>query len=106
VNQLLKRANELESSGRVDESLDIIYDALDNMCWTCDSMDDWKALDDFLSSVNTDDHSTCILLGLLTASLRANYYKLSERRCFFDRCKKTIEERGQNEQGLLTGLEG
>jgi hypothetical protein len=104
VNIILAKANELERQGLKNESLDVIFDGLDNLCWECHHAGNWKKFDEFIASVKTTEHSTCVLLSLLTCSAWAKS-KLSNRSEFFERCKKTIEDRGENERGLLDGLE-
>lgn len=96
----LVEAIQLEATGRSEESLDIIFDTLD----------DWllgECLDrcsSFLDDAPVDELSTAQLLTILTATLPA-CTKLPARATFFDRVREMLRQRGEDTDTLLSGLD-
>lgn len=95
----LLRAQKLDEHGQTDAALDLIYDQVDELM----QRGEFDRLNSLLKTVNTDELSTDLLLGILTSTLPARN-KLTERRSFFAAAKQSIDSRGENEDGLLTGL--
>jgi hypothetical protein len=97
----IQHANRLDKHGRIDAALDLIYEKIDSLL----RGGDFAEVDSILSRVETKSLSVDLLLGLLTSTLPART-KLPSRREFFARVEGEITERGELEDGLLTGLEG
>lgn len=96
----VERAGRLDRRGKTDVALDLIYDTVDE--WMIAG--DFDRLDFLLASVAADDYSADILLGLLTASLPGRT-RLPSRRKLYSETERILKQRGQWEDGLLTGLE-
>lgn len=96
----LEEAMKLEATGRSEESLDIIFDKLDD--WLLGGSFD--ACSSFLADAPVDQLLTAQLLTILTATLPA-YVKLPARAAFFDRVREVLRQRGEDADTLLSGLE-
>lgn len=87
-------------SDRIDRELDVIFEITDLAFRKgCFSL-----VDLFLASPAMGTQSTEILVGWMTATLPAAS-KLNNRKSFFNDAKRAIERRGENDPGLLDGLE-
>lgn len=96
----LKRAIRLDGKGHVDAALDLIYDSIDEMLLH----GNFAEVDMLLSDAPVNDLSVDLLLGLLTATLPARS-KLTHRLDFLNQTRASLCERGELEEGLLSGLE-
>jgi len=96
----VRRAQRLDEHGRTDAALDLIYDSIDQMLRNGQFSD----LDTLLVRLPTNTLSADMLLGVLTATLPARS-RLSNRMEFFHNVEASLKERGEFEDGLLTGLE-
>jgi hypothetical protein len=94
------RARRLDEKGRTDAALDLIYDWVDEMLRN----EKMVELDSALTKLSVADLSTDLLLGVLTATLPARN-RLPSRSRLFAEIEKAIRNRGEYEEGLLTGLE-
>lgn len=97
----LSEALELEAAGRSEEALDIIFGTFDD--WLLDG--NFAQCSTFLNTVSVDKLETSHLLTILTATLPARK-KLPDRSSFFRRVRITLEQRGEDAESLLSGLEG
>jgi hypothetical protein len=97
----VQRAQRLDKGGHSDAALDLIYDSVDELM----QKEDFPKLDSILAKVRASDHSVDVLLGILTATLPARN-RLRLRAKLFKDIERLLRERGEYEQGLLTGLEG
>lgn len=95
----LAEAMQLEATGRSEESLDIIFEKLDD--WLLGGSFD--ACSSFLADAPVDELSTAQLLTILTATLPA-CTKLPPRATFFDRVRQFLRGRGEDADTLLSGL--
>lgn len=98
---LVADAKQLASDGLIDAALDLLYDSVDEMLW---KDDDLSQLDSILTDIEVEGLSVDILLGILTATLPAKG-RLTARGKFFDKIKRELVDRGEYEEGLLSGLE-
>ncbi|MCH7989825.1 MAG: hypothetical protein IID46_11845 [Planctomycetes bacterium] len=96
----VRRAQRLDEQGRTDAALDLIYDSIDEMLRN----GQFSNLDSLLVQLPTNTLSPDMLLGVLTATLPARS-RLSNRKEFFHNVEASLKERGEYEDGLLTGLE-
>lgn len=96
----LVEAIQLEATGRSEESLDIIFDTLDD--WLLGECFD--GCSSFLDDAPVDELSTAQLLTILTATLPA-CTKLPGRATFFDRVREMLRQRGEDTDTLLSGLD-
>jgi hypothetical protein len=96
----LFRAQRLDQRGRTEAALDLIYDSIDESM----RKNELKALDAVLANAPRADLSTDLLLGLLTATLPAKN-RLPSRPTLFRDTEAVLRNRGEYEEGLLTGLE-
>jgi hypothetical protein len=94
------RAQRLVRMGRIEPALDLIYDAADHMM----RKGEFAQLDSVLANVRVSDLSVDILLAILTATLPAKS-RLPSRTRFFNEIEKSLRDRDEYEDGLLTGLE-
>lgn len=94
-------ANRLDRTGHTDAALDLLYDAVDEML----RRREFPEVDAILRDANVADLSINILIGLLTVTLPARS-RLSSRAEFYTRVEDILRQRGEFEEGLLTGLEG
>lgn len=97
----VQRARRLDKGGHTAVALDLIYDSVDELMQNTE----FPRLDSILATVRASDHSVDVLLGILTATLPARSHLPSRVKLFKD-IEKTLRERGEYEEGLLTGLEG
>ena len=97
---LVDRAAKLDSQGQTDLALDLIYDQTDEYF----REGKFESVNQLLANVNAADYSVDILLGILTATLPAKKH-LANRSAFFSAVEKAFTERGDMEDGLLSGLE-
>ena len=95
----LVEAIQLEATGRSEESLDIIFEKLDD--WLLGGSFD--ACSSFLADAPVNELSTAQLLTILTATLPA-CTKLPARATFFDRVRQFLRGRGEDADTLLSGL--
>jgi hypothetical protein len=80
--------------------MDLIYDRIDELM----RRDQLPALDALLQSAPADELTVDVLLALLTATLPVKK-RLTSRPELFHRTESVLRERGEYEDGLLTGLE-
>lgn len=97
----LAEAIRLEAMGQGEESLDIVFDKLDD--WLLDGHFD--RCSSFLSVAPVDQLSTALLLTILTATLPART-ALPARSAFFERVQAVIRKRSEDADTLLSGLAG
>lgn len=97
----LAEAIKLEAAGQGEQSLDIIFDQLDD--WLLDEQ--FGTCSSFLGEVKVGVLSTAQLLTILTATWPASA-KLPERAAFFGRVRAALRDRGKDTDALLSGLEG
>lgn len=101
ANSFVNRAQRLESHGQIDAALDMIYDSVDELMRN----GEFARLDSILESILITELSVDILLGVLTATLPARN-RVPSRSKLFGEIDLLLKERGEFEEGLLTGLEG
>ena len=80
--------------------MDLIYDRVDELM----REGRFQILDEILSHIRVNKMTVDVLLGLLTATLPAKK-KLPSRPSFFREAERSIKDRGELEEGLLTGLD-
>lgn len=83
-----------------DKALDSIYDAVNAKM----SAGEFSDIDAGLSSVQTDEVNTDILIGLLTVTSHCKL-RLDMRADFYRRAQASIIKRGEDEPDLFDGLE-
>lgn len=93
-------AQQLVGVGRIEAALDLIYDRIDEMM----RQSNLAELDRVLSRLAVAELSFHVLLGVLTATLPIRT-RLPSRPGLFGRIGQILQERGENEEGLLAGLE-
>ena len=86
--------------GQTDAALDLIYDSVDELM----KNGAYPRLDAVLKGMQVPNLSVDVLLGVLTATLPAKN-RLTSRPSLFLAVEKTLRDRDQYEEGLLTGLE-
>lgn len=96
----LDGARRLDRQEQTDAALDLLYDNVDELL----RGGRFAELGRLLDAVQTAEYSADLLLGLLTATLPARS-RLPARAAFFERVQRTLQQRGELESGLLTGLE-
>jgi hypothetical protein len=96
---LLSRVRRLDEMRQTDAALDLLYDGIDEKLRN----GAFEEVDSQLSNLRAADFSCDILLGLLTATLPAKA-KLPHRDTVLRSVESTLRERGEYEEGLLTGL--
>jgi hypothetical protein len=96
----LQPVRELEKRGHIDAALDVLYDRVDSLL----RGKQFAAVDDLLQQVRVNALSVDVLIGLLTSTLPARS-KLPSRAKFYSESEASIRQRGEWEEGLLTGLE-
>jgi hypothetical protein len=94
------RARRLDATGRTDLALDLLYDAIDQMM----RESRFEELDAIIVGLPVAECSLDVLLAVLTATLPARTRLASRPRLFSD-VQSTLEQRGEFEERLLTGLE-
>lgn len=101
ATSFLQGAQRLDRMGSTDAALDLLYDNFDAM------MRDGRfcELDALLRAERANDYRLDLLLGILTATLPGKS-KLPSRGKFLKDAENVLRERGEYEEGLLTGLEG
>ena len=77
----------------------MIYDGVDELL----RRGDFSQLDEHLAHLDVAALSTTLLIGVLTATLPAKG-RLPARAPLFLTVEKTIRDRGEYEDGMLTGL--
>lgn len=95
----LTTAVKLEATGQSEESLDIIFDKLDD--WLLDRC--FVECSTFLRDVSVDHLSTSQLVTMLTATVHASR-ELPYRQSFLDRVKRALLSRGEDADTILCGL--
>ncbi len=100
LDDFLANARRAESRGRLNAALDEIYNHVDEMLLA--GM--FSEVDDRLESIDCDEHSTDLLLAMLTITYAAKS-SLPRRTDFYNRAEDSIRRRGELEDGLLFGLE-
>ena len=96
----LARSIELYQAGKKEESLDVIFDTIDDML-LASRFDDCDAI---LTETSVAELSNPQLLTLLTATAAAKD-RLPGRQALIGRVKLVLEERGGDASRLLAGLE-
>lgn len=96
----LRPVRELEKRGHIDAALDVLYDRVDGLL----RGKQFVAVDDLLQHLRVNALSVDVLIGLLTSTLPARS-KLPSRAKFYSEAEASIRQRGEWEEGLLTGLE-
>jgi hypothetical protein len=86
-----------EASGRGAQSLDIVFDTLDD--WLLN--DEFEKCDSFLKDAPIDLLSVAQLLTVLAAT-RAAAEQLQNRRGFLERAKRELVSRGRDAESLIT----
>jgi hypothetical protein len=99
-DSFVDRARRLDATGRTDLALDLLYDAIDQMLREAR----FEELDAIIAGLPIAECSLNLLLGFLTATLPART-RLPVRPRFFAEVKTELQNRGEFEEGLLTGLE-
>jgi hypothetical protein len=94
------RASRLERAGHRNAAMDLLYDKSDELMRT----GQFEGLDMILQRLHAGELPVDVLLGLLTATLPAKS-RLPSRAEFFTATERILRERGEYEEGLLTGLE-
>lgn len=94
------RARRLDEAGSTDSALDLIYDSIDEMLLR----GEFPKVDAVLQHLRIEDLSVDLLLGILTATLPARH-RLCERAKAYFKIEENLHQRGELEEGLLTGLE-
>ena len=87
-------------SGTIDETLDQLYDLIDEKF----TAGHFEEVNRFLNNVRVKDIHTDILMGILTATLPAKN-KLPARETFMAKTEAIIRERHEWEEGMGKGLE-
>lgn len=95
----LEEAMVLAGRGKKEESLDVIFDALDDLLLKSK----FKDCDEALASIVADRLSNAQLLTVLTATLQAKS-RLPSRAGLVSRVKSTLHQRGADVKGLMSGL--
>lgn len=98
--KFLLLAQSLTSFGRVDAALDIIYRAIDDLM----TKGELENLNSILENIDISRYSSDIWLAILTATLPVKS-KLPSRKAFFQTVERELIAIGENEPGLLAGLE-
>lgn len=101
AESFVDRASRLDSAGHSDAALDLLYDSVDEML----RRSEFARLDSILNNTAVADCSPNTLIGLLTASLPARS-RLPSRKEFYAAVERALRQRGEYEDGLLTGLGG
>ena len=96
----IDRAKSLADRGSCDEALDILYAGVDDFL----RVGQFTALNVLLRSVQVDDLSDDLILGILAATLPAKR-RLPERTRIFEAFAAVLQSRGGNDLELLRGLE-
>jgi hypothetical protein len=96
----ISQSVELYQHGKKEESLDIIFDFIDDMLLSSRFSD----CDRLLLQLSVEDLSNPQLLTVLTATLAAKEH-LASRATFVDRVKSELGRRGADASRLLAGLE-
>jgi hypothetical protein len=96
----LSRAHHLDTLGKTDAALDVVYESVDQLMRT----GRFDELDEIVKHLQVVDFSRDLLLGILTATLPAKS-RLPSRTELFRHAEKALRERGEYEEGLLIGLE-
>lgn len=99
-HQLLRGVLELERNHRLESALDLLYDRVSHLLRS----GRFDQLDFELAQITVEETSTDILLGILTATLPGRG-RLRQRPDFFETVQEALVQRGELEDGLLTGLE-
>ena len=92
-------AQRLASQGKIDAALDLIYDRADEMLLA----GEFDELDAIIETLDVEQLSVDVLLGVLTITLPAKD-KLTTRKEFFESVQRSLTDRGEYKEGLLTGL--
>lgn len=95
------RAQELEARGSEEASLDLIYDAIDELL----RKGSFAEVDRILQEISVSELSVDLLLALLTSTLPAAD-RLQHRDALFSRIQKSLRDRDELDDTLLLGLEG
>lgn len=93
------RALRLEQRGQIDAALDLLYDGFDELF----RKNEFATADALLAQMSVRDYSVDLLLGVLTATLPARS-RLPSRAEFYRAVESDLHSRGEEEDGLLTGL--
>lgn len=96
----IRHARRLDERGQTDIALDLIFDQIDEMLLA----GQFECVNELLADIPTDKYSLELLLGILTATLPAKN-RMPVRAAFFERVSRTLENRGERNEGLLVGLD-
>jgi len=96
----INHAKRLDQSGQTDAALDIIFDLIDEMLLA----DQFEQVDRTLVGSWPRDLSTDLLLAFLTATLPARE-RLPHLRAFVENVRQVLQDRDENVDGQLVGLE-
>jgi len=99
-DQWLAEAQHLDSSGEVDRALDLIYTKMNALL----NSRQFAVCDRILRKAQVNDHSTDILLALLTTTLPPADL-LPSRSSFIDRVRSVFDDRNEDTAALLAGLD-
>lgn len=96
----LSRAKQLENDNRIDKALDLVYASIDQMLRS----ERFSEVNTLLDSLLLADYSTDVLLTLLTATFPAKSH-LPSRLTFYEKARHLLDQRGEDVETLLVGLE-
>lgn len=96
----MDETRQLDETGRTDDALDLLFDAIDEMMWN----DRFGELDSLIAGLDASEYSIDVLLGVLTATLPAKE-RLPARPKLYEDIETVLDRRDQLEDGLLAGLE-
>jgi hypothetical protein len=86
--------------GNTASALDLLYDSVDRLM----QKGEFQRLDSVLSGLVVSELSLDLMLGFLTATLPARK-RLASRMALYQKIEQELKQRGEYEEGLLTGLE-
>lgn len=99
LKSILADAILVEQEGRIDSALDLLYNAIDDLMWK-ENLDE---IDSVLTKENAEQLSVDLGLALLCTTLPVRRH-LSKRDSFYQFYEQRLEDRNENEPGLLDGL--
>lgn len=95
----LDEAYRHDQAGEIDEALDVIMNDVDD--WLLAG--EFGKVDILLAAADPSRFSTCLSIGILTATLAARDL-LRNRNYFVYRVALALKERGETDPNLLSGL--
>ena len=96
----IEGAISLVDAGKKEQSLDLIFDRLDELLLASE----FGECDEILSAIETDHFTNAQLLTALTATLAARA-DLRARAGFVAWVRETVRQRGADAAGMMSGLE-